>query len=113
MTKAIDKKMALFIHPAKVEFSREPSVVSDPLENFQHYGLTSREIELLSWVAQGKSNREIGIILNIRPGTVSKHLENIYTKLGVCSRTAAVIWFLNIMHQAQISKSCGVYAEVS
>ncbi len=113
MTKAIDKKMVLAIKPAKVEFSREPSVNSDLLEMFQHYGLTSREIELLSWVAQGKSNREIGFILNIRPGTVSKHLEHIYTKLGVCSRTAAVVWFLNIMHQAQISKSCGVYAEVS
>jgi len=113
MTKAIDKKMGLSIHPRMVEFSREPSVKSDPLEIVQLYRLTPREIESLSWAAQGKSNREIGFILNIRPGTVSKHLENIYTKLGVCSRTAAVIWFLNIMHQAQISKSCGVYAEVS
>jgi len=113
MTKAIDKKMVFSINPAKVEFSREPSVNSDLLEMFQPYGLTSREIELLSWVAQGKSNREIGIILNISFHTVSKHLEHIFTKLGVCSRTAAVVWFLNIMHQAQISKSRGVYTEVS
>jgi len=113
MTKAIDKKMGLSINSRKVEFSREPSVVSDPLENFQHYGLTPREIELLSWVAQGKSNKEIGIILYIRPGTVTTHLKHIYTKLGVYSRTAAVVWFLKIMHQAQTSKSRGVYTEVS
>jgi len=113
MTKAIDKKMVLFIHPAKVEFSRAPSVVSDPLENFQHYGLTPREIELLSWAAQGISNKEIGIILNISLHTVSKHLEHIYTKLGVDSRTAAVVWFLNIMHQAQISMIREGYTEVS
>ena len=113
MTKAIDKKMGLFINPAKVEFSREPSVNSDLLEMFQLYGLSPREIELLSWVAQGKSNKEVGIILNISWHTVTKHLEHIYTKLGVCSRTAAVVWFLNIMHQAQISKSRGGYTEVS
>ncbi len=113
MTKAIDKKMGLSIHPRKVEFFREPSVNSDPLELFQLYGLSPREIELLSWAAQGISNKEIGIILNISLHTVSKHLEHIYTKLAVDSRTAAVVWFLNIMHEAQISKSRGVYTEVS
>ena len=113
MTKTIDKKMGLIINPAKVEFSREPSVNSDLLEMFQLYGLTPREIELLSWVAQGKSNEEIGIILNISLHTVTKHLEHIYTKLGVRSRTAAVVWFLNIMHQAQISMIREGYTEVS
>ncbi len=113
MTKAIDKKKVLFIHPAKVEFSREPSVKSDPLEIFQLYGLSPREIELLSWAAQGISNKEIGIILNISLHTVTKHLEHIYTKLGVCSRTAAVVWFLNIMHQAQISMIREGYTAVS
>ena len=113
MTKAIDEKMVLFIKPAKVEFFREPSVNSDLLEMFQLYGLTPREIELLSWVAQGYSNKDIGIILNISVHTVSKHLEKIHIKIGVHSRTAAVVWFLNIMHQAQISKSRGVYTGVS
>ena len=100
MTNAIDNKMGLSINPAKVEFSREPSVNSDPLKIFQPYGLTPREIELLSWIAQGKSNKDIEIILSISLHTVTKHLEHIYTKLGVRSRTAAVIWFLNIMHQS-------------
>ncbi len=113
MTKAIDKKMVSFINPAKVEFSREPSVNSDLWEMFQLYGLSPREIELFSWVAQGKSNKDIGIILNISVHTVSKHLEKIHIKIGVHSRTAAVVWFLNIMHQAQISKSREGYAEVS
>ena len=113
MTKAIDKKMGLFINPAKVEFSREPSVELDPLEMFQLYGLSPREIELLSWVAQGKSNKDIEIILSISLHTVTKHLEHIYTKLGVNSRTGAAIWYLVIMHQAQRSKSREGYTEVS
>ncbi len=99
MTKAIDKKMGLSINPDKVDLYKEPSVESDPLEIFQYYGLTHREIELLSWVAQGKSNKEIGIILNISSHTVTKHLEHIYTKLGVYSRTGAAIWYLEILHQ--------------
>ena len=110
----LGEAMARFSNnPDKIKFSREPSVELDPLENFQPYGLTPREIELLSWIAQGKSNKDIGIILSISLHTVTKHLENIYTKLGVHSRTAAVIWFLNIMHQAQISKSREGYTEVS
>ncbi len=71
----------------------------DPLENFQHYGLSPREIEILPLVAEGKTNKEIGIFLNISFHTVTKHLEHIYTKLGVNSRTATTAWFLGIMHQ--------------
>ncbi len=99
MTKAIDKKRGLSINPDKVDFYKEPSVQSATLEIFQLYGLSTREIELLSWVAQGKSNKEIGIILNLSLHTVTKHLEHIYTKLGVNSRTGAAIWYLVILHQ--------------
>ena len=53
-------------------------------------GLTSREAEVLSWLTQGKTDSEIGIIIGSRPKTVGKHLERIYKKLGVESRTAAV-----------------------
>ncbi len=112
MTKAIDKKMGLSINPDKVDLYKEPSVESDPLEIFQHYGLTRRETELLSCLAQGKSNPEIGIILNISLHTVTKHLEHIYTKLGVNSRTGAAIWYLVIMHQAPKNMSREVYSEV-
>jgi DNA-binding CsgD family transcriptional regulator len=53
-------------------------------------GLTRREREILSWVERGKTNAEIAQILWISPGTVRKHLENAYEKLGVSTRTAAV-----------------------
>jgi DNA-binding CsgD family transcriptional regulator len=52
-------------------------------------GLTGRESEVLRWVAAGKSDAQIGAILRISARTVQKHLQNIYDKLGVESRTAA------------------------
>jgi DNA-binding CsgD family transcriptional regulator len=51
--------------------------------------LTDRENEVLHWVAQGKTNRDIGMILSISALTVRKHLERIFEKLGVENRTAA------------------------
>ncbi|MDE1956870.1 MAG: helix-turn-helix transcriptional regulator, partial [Betaproteobacteria bacterium] len=51
--------------------------------------LTARETEVLSWVAKGKTNRDIGQILGLSPRTVNKHLEHIFTKLGVETRAAA------------------------
>ncbi|MEO0623027.1 MAG: response regulator transcription factor [Pseudomonadota bacterium] len=53
-------------------------------------GVTPREGEVLSWLADGKANRDIASILDLSPRTVTKHLEQIYTKLGVENRTAAV-----------------------
>lgn len=52
-------------------------------------GLTLREAEVLTWIARGKSNRDIAEILTLSPRTVNKHLEQIYTKLGVENRTSA------------------------
>jgi DNA-binding CsgD family transcriptional regulator len=52
--------------------------------------LTKREKEVLSCVALGKTNAEVAQILWLAPSTVRKHLENIYAKLGVGTRTAAV-----------------------
>lgn len=52
--------------------------------------LTRREREVLAWVEAGKTNGEIAQILWISPATVRKHLENVYDKLGVSTRTAAV-----------------------
>ncbi len=51
--------------------------------------LTPREAEVLMWVAHGKTNRDIADILSMSPRTVNKHLEHIYQKLGVETRTAA------------------------
>jgi DNA-binding CsgD family transcriptional regulator len=52
-------------------------------------GLTAREAEVLYWVSQGKRNIEIGIILGARPRTITKHVEHIFEKLGVETRSAA------------------------
>ncbi len=59
--------------------------------------LTPREAEVLSWVAQGKANWAIGKILDLSPGTVRKHLQHIYSKLGVENRTAAALCALQLL----------------
>ena len=55
----------------------------------QRLGLTAREAEVLLWLGRGKPNRDIAEILGLSPRTVNKHLELIYTKLGVENRAAA------------------------
>lgn len=57
----------------------------------QSFGLTQRESEVLLWIARGKSNKDIGDILGLSPRTVNKHLEQVYTKLGVENRASAAI----------------------
>jgi DNA-binding NarL/FixJ family response regulator len=54
--------------------------------------LTERECEVLRLVAQGKTNREIGSVLVISEHTVARHLQNVFTKLGLSSRTAATAY---------------------
>ena len=53
-------------------------------------GLTFREVEILMWIARGKTNKEVGLILESSPRTVNKHLEHVFEKLGVSTRAAAV-----------------------
>ena len=53
------------------------------------FKLTNREAEVLYWVVKGKINRDIGDILGSSPMTVKKHLERVFAKLGVETRTAA------------------------
>jgi DNA-binding CsgD family transcriptional regulator len=60
-------------------------------------GLTEREREVLALVAKGKTNAEIAETLWITPSTVRKHLENVYAKLGVRTRTAAAARFLGAL----------------
>jgi DNA-binding NarL/FixJ family response regulator len=55
----------------------------------KRWGLTLREAEVLLWVGRGKSNREVAEILSVSHRTINKHLDQIYTKLGVENRTAA------------------------
>ena len=57
--------------------------------------VTDREQQVLTWVACGKTDSEIADLLSISPRTVQKHLQNIYQKLGVETRTAAMAKFLD------------------
>lgn len=56
----------------------------------RHPGLTERQAQLLTLVARGLTNRQIAGELSLAEGTVRRHLDNIYTRLGVTTRTAAV-----------------------
>ena len=53
------------------------------------FRLTPKEAEVLYWVVKGKINRDIGDIVGSSPMTVKKHLERVFAKLGVETRTAA------------------------
>jgi DNA-binding CsgD family transcriptional regulator len=61
------------------------------------HGLTPRESEVLAWVAKGKTNAEIGVILQMSGRTVQKHLEHVYQKLGVGTRTTATVAALKML----------------
>ncbi|WP_298931529.1 response regulator transcription factor [uncultured Ramlibacter sp.] len=63
------------------------------------FKLTAREAEVLYWVVKGKINRDIGDILGTSPMTVKKHLERVFAKLGVETRTAAAAMALSRIRQ--------------
>ncbi|WP_253449062.1 DNA-binding response regulator [Halomonas sp. Y3] len=63
----------------------------------ERLGLTQRQAEVLYWVANGKANRDIALILSMSPRTVNKHLEQIFLKLGVENRTSAAVIGLNAL----------------
>lgn len=60
------------------------------LKSLELLGLSQRETEVLFWMMRGKDNKAIATQLSIGKSTVRKHLESIYLKLGVQSRTAAI-----------------------
>jgi len=60
--------------------------------------LTAREKEVLCWIAQGKRNREIGMILGASPRTIQKHVQSILDKLCVETRGAAAAWWFEREH---------------
>jgi DNA-binding NarL/FixJ family response regulator len=60
-----------------------------PASRLATASLTPRETEVLSWIAKGKTNRDVAEILGMSPRTVNKHLEHVFEKLGVETRAAA------------------------
>lgn len=75
--------------PFKPDFSS-----SAPLEALD---LTPREAEVLLWLAQGKSNAEIGTILTCSEATAKRHVLHIFEKLGVETRTAAALRAIEVL----------------
>lgn len=60
-------------------------------------GVTAREAEVLLWVAQGKSNADIGVILGMSEKTVKQHLGSVFQKIGVEGRNAATVRALEVL----------------
>jgi DNA-binding NarL/FixJ family response regulator len=84
---AIEARLLRSEQQAKREFKPDFSSAGPLLK----LGLTPRAAEVLLWVAQGKTNSDIGTILGISESTVKKHLLEIFGKLGVETRSAATL----------------------
>ena len=85
----LDTARAVFAELGAVtDLARLDSAPSAGARSASH-DLTDREVEVLRLVAAGQSNREIAAALTISEHTVARHLQNIFAKLGVSSRTAA------------------------
>ncbi len=80
-----------------IDAQREPEDIQ--LQNALQ--LTAREAEVLLWIANGKTNREIAEILSISPRTINKHLEQLFPKLGVENRTSAAAKALRALNQTE------------
>lgn len=85
--------------------SKAYRIANRPMYDLAHWqggvaGLTDREADVLRWVAQGKSNPEIGVILGITPRTAEKHIENILRKTRTENRAAAVQAFAQASREA-------------
>lgn len=66
----------------------------------QQLAVSDREGEVLAWLARGKSNRDIAEILGLSPRTVTKHVEQIFAKLGVENRTSAAALAIRVIDHA-------------
>ena len=55
-------------------------------------GLTEREAEVLALITQGKSNAEVAALTYLSPNTMKSYIRSVYRKIGVASRTQAVLW---------------------
>ena len=66
-------------------------------QSFVVLGLTPRESEILFWITQGKTDAVIALLCAISPRTVQKHVENIFIKLGVETRTAAMLRAFDVL----------------
>lgn len=96
LTKPVDR--ADLLRSVQTRLARAEQVARQPFKPsfdsaapLQALGLTPRVAEVLLWVAQGKTNSDIGAILGISESTVKKHLLEIFARLGVETRGAAAL----------------------
>jgi two-component system response regulator NreC len=82
----------VYLHPSMAKLLVKDFLAHDPGTKAEpaYDGLTSREQEVLAYLAEGASNDEIAEVLSISPKTVSRHRENIMAKLNLHSRTELV-----------------------
>jgi DNA-binding CsgD family transcriptional regulator len=85
----LDSAVTTFEELGAVSDAARVGALVEPAGRDSAYGLTAREGEVLRLVAAGKSNREIATELVVSEHTVARHLQNMFRKLGVSSRTAA------------------------
>ena len=93
LLRAIEARLRRSEQQAQREFKPDFSSFQPLLK----LGLTPRAAEVLLWVAQGKTNADIAIILGISESTVKKHLLEIFEKLGVETRSAATLRALEVL----------------
>jgi len=91
-----DRERVEVIRPHLGHLYRLSARKNEALEEIE--ALTARERDVLRWLGAGKTDKDIAAILAISPRTVQKHLQRIYEKLGVETRTAAVMRALATRH---------------
>ena len=87
--RSLSARLSLGNNPGEYILLLDEKEKLNPASLKTRFGLTIREAEVLLWVAQGKRNGEIAVILGISERTVLKHMERILAKLSVENRTAA------------------------
>ena len=83
------------IHAGEVVVSEPPPRARPPSGSDwpgRGEGLTDREAEILALITQGKSNAEVAALTYLSPNTVKSYIRSVYGKIGVASRTQAVLW---------------------
>jgi DNA-binding NarL/FixJ family response regulator len=93
LVQAIEARLSRSAQQAKREFKPDFSS-AEPLVKL---GLTARATETLLWLAQGKTNSDIATILGITESTVKKHVQEVFSKLGVETRGAATVRALEVL----------------
>lgn len=74
----------------RVAWLFDPACIDAATEFLRELRLTQRQAQVLFWCIQGKTSPEIAVILASKPRTIHKHLENIFARLGVGTRAAAI-----------------------